>query len=631
MSAALEGGRLPAEENLSARFGREAPVSLDRPAALRIGYRIDLEIQVPPPPSGFLPEIGSQAIEAIASVLEGIPAFADVLPTFEERATAEKERFIDEQAEIADLSTAVIQAIVALEWEYTRNPPSVADLLEVTIPSRHLPVDLRVFDNIRIQGWPFVRNAASESFEERLDRCVVGDPGHFAGIVDNVEINRRLGTQTLSCRDLTAIPLGREVSAALLEKMDLDRDLDDIIEDIMERGVPGGDMWRVEARGKLRVANRNPVRLLSDEKSKRVFSKRKGGKSLVNSGVSGFVGAVLEPEEEDQTDSGSFLVGKGVSRLQPPPPPALLASKKKVEAPRKPKAEINEFDKRKYTKIVTFRVPPTTETIFGSQKLTVWDAITKLCSKLGAIPEVSLAEDGSPLIVVVDAEDYLDGRHFRHFSRFDQQLGKERNHRIVTYGHDIAELAESRDLTAGDRVDWVEVVAVDPDRGLTRRERFGKPGARAEGSGIQIPHHGVTKRSHLKRLARQAWEILNKGELQLAVELDVPWTTGGGVDDPDLLQCAAGTIIEVAFAAAKRYRGNALEDILTGSPIFMPAQPARVLGRASERVEPSLVFQVAELVHSGSGEGDGAYRCALTLQTLLDDGLSPDELDVEDT
>ncbi len=641
MSFALEGGR-PAPEDLHAQFAREdGPVGLDRPAALRMAYRVDLEIQVPPPPSGFLPSIGSQAIEAVADVLEGVEAFKDVaFPTFEDRAEAEKERQLEEEREIAEQSVAVIQVIVALEWEHTRNPPAAADTLEVTIPSRFLPVDLRVFDDIRIQGWPLVRNAASESFDDRLDRCMPGDPGHFAGIVDNVEANRKAGTVTLACRDLTAIPLSREVSGRTLRGLNMRDNVDKIIEELMAKSVPGGDLWKVEPRGKLRSSARSPARVLADEKRKRVTRQKV---VLVNHLE--YAKDVEQVPLGTQYDPGdSVFTGgpddlEGVTYTQLHTKPTAGGGSAEIRRWRIPEGTIitnkaendgSEYEVRNVTRTITVRVPPTVEAVFGSEVMTVWAAIMRLCRKMSIIPEVALAEDGSPLIVLVDAEDYVDGRFFRAFLRNDPDTGKDRRHRIITYGHDIAELAESRDLTAGDRVDWVEVVAVDPDKGVTRKERYGMPGSREGGSGIQIPHHGVTKRSQLKRLARQAWLNVNQGELQLGAEIDIPWTSGGGVDDPDLLQCAAGTIVEVAFAAAKRYRGRALEDLLKGPPIYLPAQAAKALGRASERGKPSLVFQVAELVHSGSTEGDGAYTCSLTLQTLLDDGLSPDELTAED-
>lgn len=624
MSFALEGGRHGPEENIrsnSFRYSAETLGGLDRPAALRIACRVDLEIQVPPPPSGFLPEEGAAAIQAIADVLEGIPAFDDVfLPTFEERALAERERFEEEERENAEDSVAVIQAIVALEWTHTRNPPSVADLFEVTIPSRHLPVDLRVPDQMRIQAWTFVRNAADESFDDRLDRCQPGDPGHFAGIVDNLEVNRKAGTLTLACRDLTAIPLGREVSGATLRGLNMRDPVDKLVEDLMVQSVPGGDLWEVETRGRLRAGARSPERVLSDEKRKRV--KKKRDVLVFEFGPDEEKASGKSSAEGESYEVPASLAHRSIIRSRSRR--AWFKANAIVGAPRRSIIE-PEFVEETFTKILTVRVPPTTEAVFGSEKMTVWAAITKLCQKLSVVPEVSLAEDGSPLIVLVDAEEYLDGRFFRAFSR------GERKHRIITYGRDIAELAESRDLTAGDRIDWVEVIAIDPDKGVTRKERFGKPGDRAEGSGLQIPYHGTTKRSHLKRLARQAWLNANSGELQLSAEIDIPWTTGGGVDDPDLLQCAAGTIVEVAFAVAKRHRGNALEDILRRHPIYMPAHAAKVLGRASERAAPSLVFQVAELVHSGSGEGDGAYSCSLTLQTFLDDGLIPDELEAADT
>jgi len=647
VSFAVEGGRPQPEENTAPPSGRSSPIGLDRPAALRIAYRVDLEIQLKEIPTGKLPEQGTEAIDAIADVLAGVPAFADLgFPTKEERREAEAERIAEIEKENTELETAIIQGIVALEWEHTRNPPSVADLLEVTIPSRFLPVDLRVPEAIRIQGWPFVWNTTAETFDDRLDRCQPGDPAHFAGIVDNIEANRKAGTLTLACRDLTAILLGREVSGATLRGLNMRSPAEDLCRELIDKSVPGGD-WDVETRGKLRTASRSPARILSDEKRKRVKRERlvlvnhleyaKDVEKLSYQESKTYGHSIIDA---DGNDVSEFNTAEGDTYNQLHTRKTEGGGTSEVRQWRVPHGTVitntaehnaSEYEVRTFTRTITIRVPPTTEAVFGSEKLTVWDAITKLCRKLSIIPEVALGADGSPLVVLVDAEDYLDGRFFRAFARYDKELGKERKHRIVTYGLDVAELAESRDLTAGDRIDWVEVVAIDPDKGVTRRERFGKPGARAEGTGIQIPFHGTTKRSHLKRLARQAWHNANAGELQLSAEIDVPWTTGGGVDDPVLLQAAAGTIVEVAFAAAKRYRGKALEDILKGPPIFLPAQAAKALGRASERAAPSLVFQIAELVHSGSGEGAGAYSCALTLQTMLDDGLSPEELEAADT
>jgi hypothetical protein len=625
---AIEGGRPPTVDNLTTLFEREGPVGLDRPAALRIAMRVDLEIFVPEPPSGKLPDLGQRSTDAVGEVLSGIPAFRDLIPTFDERERTRKERETEEQTRIEDESRAVLQAIVALDWELTRNPPAEPDTLTVVIPSRMLPVDLRVFDSIRIQAWPFVRNAANETFEDRLDRCLPGDPGHFAGIVDNVETNRTEGTLTLTCRDLTAILTAEELNPKTIRGLNMKDPIEDLVAVIIEDSVPGGENWRVEQRGKLRTAIvRTPARLLSDEKKVRRTTQKVD--LVAHTKVE--TGKVKElPNYEQRTVAEGLREGDLFEDME------LLTVRKtesgKMETwqgrlPYNPAAFANEteYEVRNVTRMVTQRIPPKPTAVFGAQKQTVWGAITRACRKLSIVAEVTLSESGEPTVVLVDAEDYLDGRFFRWFER------DGRRHRIVTYGRDLAELAESRDLTAGDRVDWVEVEAIDPDTGEVRRERFGKRRRGGHNSGQILQAHGFTDRKALKRLARAAWLNLNQGELQLGVEIDNPWTTGGGVDDPDLLQCAAGAIIEVAFASAQRFRGRSLEDILRGPPIYMPAQPARVLAKASERAEPSLVFQVAELVHSGSGEGSGEYRCSMNLQTLLDDGINPDELEVDDT
>ena len=322
------------------------------------------------------------------------------------------------------------------------------------------------------------------------------------------------------------------------------------------------------------------------------------------------------PEEERVLVGGPVTIGEPTA----PVTDLALVGQEIVLGEPEP-IDIGTTEIRRVKRWVTETIPPRVEQVFGSRALTIWDAITRLTQMLGVIAEVTLSNSGQPTVVLVDGEEYLDGKVFRLFER------GSRRHRQLVYGSGIEDLTESRDLVAGARVPWVEAVSIDPDTGETRRERYGRGGGIGDG-GEQLFAHGVVQEEALKKLARSAWRQLNQGELQLSLATGLPWSEGGGVLDPDLLDCASGAAVEVVFAAVAKHRGSSLERLLIDQGVPVPA--ARVLARASERVRPALFFQVAELVHSYGGTGDGDYSCTMTLQTFLDDGLKADVIEVED-
>jgi hypothetical protein len=318
--------------------------------------------------------------------------------------------------------------------------------------------------------------------------------------------------------------------------------------------------------------------------------------------------------------------------------------------------------------------------------MSTWDAIVRLCTLLGAIPEVATWSDGSVGIVIVAADELHGGGQFlRPFRRTVE--GVELRHRVLVDGVDVDEVRERRELEAGSRVDFVELVAVDPDEGRTRRSRYGRLGpvaeadltdprarfgyvkdAKASGKGTKTPWvrretgnrrrphgvtsgrgvfmaaHGVTSQQHLDRLAENAWRSLNQGEFKLSpVEIKAPWSHGGGPDDADLLSLAAGAAVELRFRgleglaegrtgrATDENRGTGLARI--GSVEFLSRfyrargvdpEAAAVFARATLARPLSLVFQTVEVRHSFDGEGDGSYSCSMDLQTWLSDGEPPD-------
>lgn len=574
--------------------------------ALRMRARIDLHIAVPPAPQETTASNGPQSQPYDLGEIPIEAAFDLAPPPFEEPTRKGERRYtyatetIEAEAPRSEGETAVIQQLDGLSWEWGRNAPGKADTLRIDIRSSALPVDSRVIESARVVAWLYVHETTTETHRQRMKRCAVGDEGEFAGIVDNIEVNRLADRITLTCRDLTAIPLSREATPALLASLDLNQTIETVVADLL-KGFPGGEKWSVEPRGKIQGLERRPNFVLAEEKRvKRRYWKGEEGITFVE-------GAKDDP-----------LTIEFQNRIEVKEFKAQTADIKILHV------DLLPVTYRRVAKIVTITVPPTVDSIFGSQSLTIWDAITRICQKLGIIAETTLAGDGSPCVVLVDGEEFLDGTVFRAFNR------NGRNHRIITYGETISEFVESRDLTAGRKVDFVEIAAIDPDTGVTRRERYGRERVEAgAGGGIKIYAHGVTQRAHLKRLAKQAWLQANQGELQLSVGSQVPWTSGGGVNDPDLLGCGAGAMIEIGFKAAQRLRGQAsVEDILMRAGV--PEKAARILGRASERANPSLLFQAVELTHSYSNEGSGSYRCQFQLQTFLDDGLAPGELEAED-
>lgn len=103
-----------------------------------------------------------------------------------------------------------------LDLTWTRNLPAVADTLSVTLTEESLPVDdLRGLRGIRVIAWLYEH--------QQIDRCQLGDPGCFFGVVDEIGRGQIEGTLRLEARDMTSVALDAKVTPADLKKIDVTR------------------------------------------------------------------------------------------------------------------------------------------------------------------------------------------------------------------------------------------------------------------------------------------------------------------------------------------------------------------------------------------------------------------------
>jgi hypothetical protein len=580
-------------------------------SAVRVRSRVDLYVNLPDKFSSRLPSrVQSGLTEALdaASKTRVFRALGIAVPKPSPVATE------DTAGE-----RALIPGLLARELTWTRNPPSIADEFEITLRGDSLPVDLRLFESIQVFGWLFVHSNNAQTLDQAMENLKPGDPGSFAGVVDSVERDDASGDITLSCRDFTALLLAREATPAVFEGIDIDQSLEGIVLTLINE-VPGGDKWIVQARG---AVNEGPTISARLTEEKRIRKKKGFYETITVADKKGIVSVQVKDinfnggTDQDLVDK---VMGRKTTRRVRVTNYGGGKEQKVEHVPRStPKSYsigLALKSKRVYrpAKYQTKIIKPTPDRVWGSKKMSIWDAITRVCQLVGAIPEVGVSTSGNPMVVIVDGLEIQSGETLRPFQRGD------RSHRVMQHGNDIAQMVERRELIGGNRVNWVEVYSTDPVTGKTLRERFhddtrDADGKRVDNNGITVFAHGANSSAALQRIAKRVWAQVNRGELELTFSSSLPWTSGGTVRDADLLTCASGALIEMQFARADRFKGLDLEDAF--QLIGVPKSAARKLAEASDRLKPSLLFQVAEIVHT-MGES-GEYRADIIAQTLLDD------------
>jgi hypothetical protein len=566
---------------------------------------------------------------------------------FGDSDNAAQQDLVGERALIAGLTGT-------LSW--TRNPPSIADKFSITLRGDSLPVDLRIFDSLQVFGWMFVHEDHGEPLRKRMMRLKPGDPGSFGGVVDTIERNDEEQTIELGCRDFTALLLAHDAHPKLLKSIDLNTSIESVVSRLV-LAVPGGQSWVVTTRGNL-AGRQTLAKLLAEERTVKKRSKsskvlrpkeaaRAAGALIGSAGASGIGLGVYQVADLAKKSIGKSIdpaTGKFVRSVRPgalPTVPVVGGGVASAGAAIGATLQAQEEAKRTslggepVAKYVTTRkrknFDATPDRVFGSKRQSIWDAISKATQLSGVIAEVGISHTGKPMVVLIDALEIHKGTVFRPFER-----GKRR-HRVMTHGADMAQLVERRHLIGGRRINWVEVYSTDPITGKTFREKYsdgppsvsiapglsvietGKRGKKAKkkisNNGVTVFAHGAHSAYQLQKIAKRIYAQINRGELEISFSTLLPWTTGGNPFEADLLSCASGALIEIQFARADRFKGLELERAL--KLLGVPPKAAKKFAKTSQLLRPTVLFQVAEIVHTVGEEGE--YRADVIAQTLLDD------------
>lgn len=168
--------------------------------------------------------------------------------------------------------------VVNLNW--TRNPISVADTLQLKVDGNMIPFDLRYVAGIILRMWivpqdleiPKTHTNARET--AAVAQALNGYPS-FTGVVDRLTFDANSNTLDFDCRDFTAYPLSYKVMEGELDSIPTTDSLRSIIEQMIRR-VPGCELWNVHTRGV--PEGFSPAQLADDYDSnvkKGIFNKKK--------------------------------------------------------------------------------------------------------------------------------------------------------------------------------------------------------------------------------------------------------------------------------------------------------------------------------------------------------------------
>lgn len=249
------------------------------------------------------------------------------------------------------------------------------------------------------------------------------------------------------------------------------------------------------------------------------------------------------------------------------------------------------------------------DTMAEGDETPVWEVICQLCARMGAVPEIMLARDGVPEVVLVDALDLQTSDVLRPFRRGGKTF------RTLTLGRTVGALSESVKLARdADLPDQIVVGTWDHETGKRLEVTFPRDAKPLKGDKLRRVYQvaeGTADVGVLEKLAAAAWAESRQRQLELDVETWSPWTDGGDHRDPDLLSAGSGMALALevddvyAFQEAGRV-GDAFEGL-----------PAEVLGafdRAEAARPPVMIFQVGTIDHQYGRDG---YTARMKLRTWL--------------
>lgn len=476
-------------------------------------------------------------------------------------------------------------------YEWQRNAPGTADTLTVTLDAEDLPFDLRIIEDqgMLVEGWLYEH--------EKPEQCYPGAPGYFAGIVDALERNQFDTTVSLEARDYTGFLLDREVTAAELNKFDALTVVS--LESIVRRMValnPGSAKWEIRA---LTTSAALPLEAIGFVQPTKIEVRQaliQGGKRVtqkVNSNKKVTVG-VDSAGNRAETKATQRNAKVSVVSYRVPTPAEILAMRIQFIAGL---GSLNTDTKR----------------------VKLWQLITDVCARFGVVPEVDVSEAGVGRVTLVDAGALQTSDVFRPFAR------DKLTRRLFTVGENVATLNERLELAATDRrPDFVVVSSTDPEIGKTYRACWppgsDTPRAKVKGdralNGVFQTIEGITNERHLLRLANKAFNALAHNQFTIVVSVDVPWSSGGGPWDPDLLDFGYGAALDLAFQGFDRVGAD--PTTILARRLGIRRDLAQRIADAGDRIGAmALAFQCVEVTHDWQGGEDPTYQCSFTARQFL--------------
>jgi hypothetical protein len=425
----------------------------------------------------------------------------------------------------------VLPNVLVTSIDVTKTRPSECDTAEVELAGDAIPFDLCLIadKSMFISLWLY----------EEGSECELGGKGHFFGVVDDISRDRYTLRVTLSCRDMTAVPLGAFFEKGLLEKFSiLGAPIETIVE-AMLRQIPGTWSWTVESYST--ASETSPAPLVGPD-----------GMHIIQRGKKRIAVPVIAPTGRRR-----------------------IATHGRNVPPQAGKSHLSD--------------------IVGDEKISVWTAIANVCARAGLVPEVVYKKDGHPAVILYDSAELHSSDVVHPFRRGEQR------HRTYIDGDGISNFHEVLELTGGPaRPDYVEVGSTDPKTGLRISSRWpeGLESDEKKNTGMFQYVAGISSQEALQRMARAGYESLAHNQHRISFMVKEPWSAGGGpggAEGNDNLDLGYGAAIEILtpnFEA--RAAGKTPLEILVGRGVD-PAMAKRIIHAQDWVQNLNLLFQVVNV------------------------------------
>jgi hypothetical protein len=212
----------------------------------------------------------------------------------------------------------------------------------------------------------------------------------------------------------------------------------------------------------------------------------------------------------------------------------------------------------------------------GAGNLNYWDLITNYCFLVGAIPYFHVnklrVRPARSLFTKVhnnNGESNLKSPFKNGLARHDDNIPNDWKVRKLVYGRDIKTLKFERkyvgfvpktvravcmDTSNPNRgkqklliADWPTDIDCDGTKKVTaaKKTHVASSGTHAEADVLKIPIHGINDINVLRRIAKDVYEEIGRGEMGGSVETENLASFGGDNQDPDLVRLRPGDTVEL--------------------------------------------------------------------------------------